>query len=177
MTDLGSREADEPTSEPDRHDREVARPPIGAAFPLPSPLAARLMAWAIGPAHDPALGDEGTDEVARRVLVVEDDRASRSALRRLFAARGWVVAEAATLAEGFAALEPPPRWVVLDLMLPDGDGADLLRWVRANGLPTRIVVATGVADEARIEEVVGLGPDSLLHKPIDINTLFRVCDG
>ncbi len=115
--------------------------------------------------------------MTRRVLVVEDDRVSRKALRRLFAARGWDVAEASTLSEGFQALDPPPNCIVLDLMLPDGDGADLLRHVRASGLPSRVVVATGVEDLVRLETVNGLRPDSLVRKPIDFDALCRDCGG
>jgi DNA-binding response OmpR family regulator len=136
-----------------------------------------LLDWAIRGPDASSSAVEDPETMTRRVLVVEDDRVSRKALRRLFAARGWDVAEASTLSEGFQALDPPPNCIVLDLMLPDGDGADLLRHVRASGLPSRVVVATGVEDLVRLETVNGLRPDSLVRKPIDFDALCRDCGG
>jgi CheY-like chemotaxis protein len=149
----------------------------GASYPLPEPLASVLLAWAIGNSPAPFLDEDEFEPVARKVLVVEDDRSSRKALGRLFTLKGWEVTEAATLAEGFEGLVPPPRCIVLDLMLPDGDGADLLRHVRAVGLPSRVVVTTGISDKERLEAVVGLRPDSLIRKPIDFDALCRDCVG
>ena len=152
-------------------------PPIGAAYPLSEPLASVLLAWAVGNAPAPFLDGEDLERTSRRVLVVEDDRLSRRVLSRLLTARGWQVAEAGTLAEGIEALDPPPSCLILDLMLPDGDGVELLRHVRAAGLTTRVVIATGVADEARLEAVNGLGPDSLHLKPVDFRAVCRDCCG
>jgi CheY-like chemotaxis protein len=149
----------------------------GAAYPLPGTLASALLDWAIDDSGLPSPEIEDSETMSRRVLVVEDDRVSRRALSRLFAARGWIVAEAATLAEGFEALDPPPSCIVLDLMLPDGDGAELLRHVRATGLPSRVVVATGIEDQRRLQALARLRPDSLIRKPIDFDDLCRDCDG
>jgi CheY-like chemotaxis protein len=156
---------------------DVESHPLGAAYPLPEPLASVLLDWAIDGSEAPSAETENFETIARRVLVVEDDRVSRRALSRLFAARGWEVAEAATLAEGFEALDPPPSCIVLDLMLPDGDGAELLRHVRATGLPTRVVVATGIEDQRRLQAIARLRPDSLIRKPIDFDVLCRDCSG
>jgi DNA-binding response OmpR family regulator len=113
----------------------------------------------------------------RRVLIVEDDRGTRTALRSHFRSQGWLVAEAATVAEGFDLLDPPPDCLVLDLMLTDGDGEEILRKVREDGLPTRVVaVTTGSNDAARLAVVKGLDPDVLLCKPIDPNVLIRLCE-
>jgi two-component system, OmpR family, response regulator len=115
----------------------------------------------------------------RHMLIVEDDPSSRKALSRRYAARGWEVVTAATVADALAALDsgPPPDWLLLDLMLPDGDGEDVLRRVRADGLPTRVVVATGVGDRYRLRAVVALGPDAVMRKPLDPAALDRHCEG
>src|SRR4051812_17198958 len=55
-----------------------------------------------------------------RLLVVDDDPYTRSALHALFTRQGWHVLLAATVAEGLALLDPAPCCVVLDLNLPDG---------------------------------------------------------
>jgi DNA-binding response OmpR family regulator len=117
--------------------------------------------------------------VPRRMLIVEDDDATRRLLSRFFAARGWDVAAAATLAQGHGAMDsgPPPDCLVLDLMLPDGDGADLLRRVRSEGLPSRVVVTTGVGDPGRIMGVASSRPDAVMRKPIDPDAVCRYCEG
>src|SRR5262245_24848007 len=67
----------------------------------------------------------------RRVLVVEDDESSRNALQFLLASSGWEVDLANNLAEALDLLKKsPPDSVVLDLMLPDGDGTLLLEYLR-----------------------------------------------
>jgi CheY-like chemotaxis protein len=65
-----------------------------------------------------------------RVLIVEDDAASCDALLRIMDHRGWVVTVAQTVAEAMVSLDPPPHCILLDLMLPDGGGEDVLRKVR-----------------------------------------------
>ena len=66
-----------------------------------------------------------------------------------------------------------PEYVVLDLMLPDGDGVVLLRAIRAGGRPTRVAVTTGSIEKARLASVRLLKPDVLLFKPITLEDLLR----
>jgi CheY-like chemotaxis protein len=89
---------------------------------------------------------------------------------------GWDIRVAATIAEAKALLLPCPDGLVLDLMLPDGDGVDLLEQVRAEGLPIRIAVTTGSADVRRLQAVADLRPDVLLAKPIHLPDLLRALD-
>jgi DNA-binding response OmpR family regulator len=111
-----------------------------------------------------------------RILVVEDDAASLLALRRLFAHRGWVVSAARTVAEAMAKLDPPPHCILLDLMLPDGEGEDILRRVREGDLPTKVAVCTGMNDPVRLAMVKGMEPDVLFHKPLDFEAVCRECE-
>jgi two-component system KDP operon response regulator KdpE len=111
-----------------------------------------------------------------RMLLVEDDLATRTRLRRIFALCGWEVVEAATVAEGLARLATPPDCLLLDLELPDGDGESILRRVRTDGLPVRVVVNTGTDDPDRLGAVSAMGPDALLKKPLDSNGLRTICE-
>ncbi len=112
-----------------------------------------------------------------RVLIVEDHAPTRGSLKRIFAGKGWDARTAATMAGGLAGLDPPPDCVVLDLMLPDGQGEAILRKIRADGLPTRVVaVTTAVSDLDRLAEVARLRPEALLTKPIDPEVLCRLCE-
>jgi DNA-binding response OmpR family regulator len=59
--------------------------------------------------------------------LVEDDRATCGALGAIFRRRGWDVTTASTVAKALALLPTAPACVVLDLMLPHGNGVWLLR--------------------------------------------------
>src|SRR4051794_24931720 len=115
-------------------------------------------------------------ETPPRLLIVEDDPRTQDALRRLFAFTGWEVESATSAAEGLTKLDPPPRCVLLDLSLPDETGASILRQIRADNQPIRVVVCTGYDDPARLADVVSLGPDAILRKPVDPEELLRACE-
>jgi DNA-binding response OmpR family regulator len=106
------------------------------------------------------------------VLLVADDVISGSALAMIFRRRGFDVIHVTTIAEGFAQLDNQPQFVVLDLMLPDGDGSTILQHIRTRQLPVRVMVTTAVSDPQRLRSVRDMKPDMLLQKPIDVTRLF-----
>src|SRR4051794_33742216 len=116
-----------------------------------------------------------TKPPTRRILVVEDHDSSREAVRTILDVMGYEVATAATIAEGLAALEPPPDCILLDLMLPDGRGEAILERVLAEGLPCRVIVCTGDYDPDRLAAVRTLGADSVLLKPLSLSHLVAAC--
>ncbi|WP_391733031.1 response regulator transcription factor [Tautonia sociabilis] len=105
------------------------------------------------------------------LLIVEDDPALTEVWRTIFAARGWEVRSAATVAEGLALLEPAPDYLILDLQLPDGDGGALLRRIRETGMKTRVAVTTASDDPASL---AGLEPEALFRKPVDVVDVWRL---
>ncbi len=106
-----------------------------------------------------------------RVLLVEDDPTSANALRVLLTMHGCEVATARSLEQGLDLLLAKPTAIVVDLMLPDGDGIEILTRVREANLPIRVVVTTAVGDPARLRAVHRLNPDYVLRKPIDLAEL------
>jgi DNA-binding response OmpR family regulator len=102
----------------------------------------------------------------RKTLIIEDDRVSSLALSKILEMLGQEVHTASTLAEGFEKLDPSHHCVLLDLMLPDGDGVEILRHIRAQKLPVRVAVTTGLTDPASLSEVLSLKPDAIFHKPL-----------
>ena len=108
-----------------------------------------------------------------RVLLIEDDPTSANALRVLLTMHGCEVAIARSLAQGLDLLRTNPGAIVVDLMLPDGDGIEILARVREANLPITIVVTTAVGDPARLAAVYRLKPESVLRKPIDLGELLR----
>jgi two-component system response regulator MprA len=107
-----------------------------------------------------------------RVLVVEDDRAVRDALRRTLMLADYEVQAAA---DGEAALEQliesEPDAVVLDVGLPGIDGLEVCRRVRRAGSRVPILILT--AREAVADRIDGLdaGADDYMVKPFDVGEL------
>jgi two-component system response regulator MprA len=107
------------------------------------------------------------------VLIVEDDLSSSNALRALLTNRGYEVTQATTLADAMRDVSTPFDAIILDLMLPDGDGGGVLRHIRSQNLPTKVFITTGISDAARAGDVQRLKPDRFLKKPIDLAELLR----
>lgn len=109
---------------------------------------------------------------AARVLIVEDQDDARRALSMLCRKRGFAIAAAPTLAEALRSLDDwRPDAILLDLMLPDGNGVEVLRRVRGQRLAVRVAVVTAVFGGAELQEVRALGPDALFQKPVDFSVI------
>jgi len=103
-----------------------------------------------------------------RVLVVEDDDSIGEPLEAGLRRDGYDVVRARTAAEARAGIDVD--LVLLDLGLPDGDGLDVCREIRANSsVPIIIVTARG----EEVDRVVGLelGADDYLVKPFGLREL------
>lgn len=109
--------------------------------------------------------------------MVEDDATTRDALYRLLREHGWQVTLASTLREALGALRRPVQWVVLDLLLPDGEGIEVLELIRRRGLKVNVVVVTAVTASDDLNRVRALAPEALLHKPAEFNQLLKVLEG
>jgi CheY-like chemotaxis protein len=110
-----------------------------------------------------------------RILVVEDDAASRYGLKSLLESEGYVVVEAASLAQADGILRAgPPDIAIVDITLPDGDGAAWVKLRRkraAVGFP--LIALTGMtADEDR-RRIEKSGFCAVLQKPVDIPILLK----
>jgi two-component system OmpR family response regulator/two-component system response regulator QseB len=106
-----------------------------------------------------------------RTLLVEDDPDTCEALSRILRRRGYEIECAGSVREALSKLEAEPDCLVLDLMLPDGNGVDVLRHVRESGLPVRVAVATGARDTDLMSDAILLRPDAFFVKPIDATEL------
>ena len=100
-----------------------------------------------------------------QVLIVEDDDKIRTSLVRALTDHGHAVSSAHTAMGGLRqAVEDRPHVVVLDLGLPDLDGREVLRMLRAvSRVP--VIVATARDDEEEIVRVLDAGADDYLIKP------------
>jgi two-component system, OmpR family, KDP operon response regulator KdpE len=105
------------------------------------------------------------------LLIVEDDERIRSALIRALRERGHAVSSAATALAGLRqAVEERPDLVVLDLGLPDLDGSELLRMLRAvSTVP--VIVATARDDDDSVVRALDSGADDYVLKPFRADQL------
>lgn len=107
-----------------------------------------------------------------RLLIVEDDEVLRDGLVVGLHLAGFTSEAVATVAEAEAALEMGSfSGMVLDLMLPDGTGLNLLERLRARGSTLPVLMLT--ARDRPHERVAGLdgGADDYLGKPFDLEEL------
>ncbi|MCL4806546.1 MAG: response regulator, partial [Thermoanaerobaculia bacterium] len=105
--------------------------------------------------------------------MIEDDARLAEMVARDLGASGLEVANAPTAAEGLARLAREPfDLVLLDLTLPDADGLDVCRRLRASGSPVPVIMLTARGDPT--DRVVGLelGADDYLGKPFDPRELL-----
>jgi len=105
-----------------------------------------------------------------RVLVVEDDEVLMDGLQVGLGLAGFTVETVATCADASAALRAAAfDAVVLDLMLPDGSGLDVLAEARARQLPAPVLLLT--ARDSVPDRIAGLdaGADDYLGKPFDLD--------
>jgi DNA-binding response OmpR family regulator len=107
-----------------------------------------------------------------KVLVVEDDEAIARGLSAALRTQGFGVVHAATGAEALARAADAPDLVLLDLGLPDLDGVEVCRRLRAEWPYLPIVVLT--ARHAEVDVVLGLdaGADDYVTKPFGLAELL-----
>lgn len=109
------------------------------------------------------------------VLVVDDEPADLNLIARALGKSGVDVKTAASKYEAFVALEKG-RFdaAVFDIMLPDGDGLELLQGAKEFDSRMPIVFATGASDSDRAIEAMKQGALDYLLKPIDVRELREV---
>lgn len=111
-------------------------------------------------------------EVARTVLLVEDDATLRGRLARAFRARGYVVREAGSGAHALRlAAHDTPEYAVVDLRMPGLPGLEVVARLRQLDPTTVVVVLTGYGSIATALEALRLGATHYLTKPADVDEI------
>ena len=109
---------------------------------------------------------------ALRVLVVDDEPPIRKLLRMGLSTQGYEILEAQNGKTALALLAEKPDLVILDLGLPDMQGLELLRMMRARNESVPIVVLSSRGDEGAKVEALDLGADDYVTKPFGMDELL-----
>ena len=109
------------------------------------------------------------------VLVVDDDPSVRQIVRANLEAEGYAVREAGSADEGLASLEEePPDLLLLDVMMPEVDGWEMLRRVQerygVGAIP--VLVFSGTVEERAVADAAARGARGFLGKPFDLQQLI-----
>ncbi len=114
-----------------------------------------------------------------RIVSVDDDPSTREMLREALARAGASVVSAASAQEALATLQSMrPDVLVSDIGLPDQDGYDLIRQVRAltaeAGGDTPAIALTGYARAQDQQAVLSAGYQAFLAKPVNLHDLMGI---
>jgi two-component system, OmpR family, KDP operon response regulator KdpE len=108
-----------------------------------------------------------------KVLVIDDEPPIRKLLRMGLSAHGYEILEAPNGRISLELLEQKkPDLVILDLGLPDMQGLELLRMIRARNEDVPIVVLSSRGDEAGKVQALDLGADDYVTKPFGMDELL-----
>ena len=115
----------------------------------------------------------GTQEGLPTMLIVDDDATLRERLAQAFRQRGFEVTTASGGSEALArAREDTPEYAVIDLRMPDQNGLEVLKAIRALDPATRILILTGYGSIATAVEATRLGAVGYLPKPADADEIL-----
>ncbi|MET4042310.1 MULTISPECIES: response regulator transcription factor [unclassified Bradyrhizobium] len=107
-----------------------------------------------------------------KVLVIDDEPPIRKLLRMGLSTQGYEILEASNGKTALEKLSEGPALIILDLGLPDIQGHELLRTIRARNEAVPIVVLSSRGDEAGKVEALDLGADDYLTKPFGMDELL-----
>jgi two-component system, NtrC family, response regulator PilR len=108
-----------------------------------------------------------------RILIVVNSLCMVSLLERMLLQKGFRVPGVTTVQEAHDFLaKHATDWVITDVMLPTGDGMDILAYARAQQPVARVIVMTAFGSEATRRQVMGLGAHGFLSKSFHSQVLL-----
>lgn len=110
-----------------------------------------------------------TEQIKKRLLVVDDAMIMRSIIKDIATKAGWEIAgEAANGVECVARYRDlRPDLVTLDIVMPEMDGVETLRTLRREDPAARVVMITAIDQRAKLSECIQLGALDFVVKPFD----------
>ena len=111
-----------------------------------------------------------------RILIVDDEPDIRELIRLHLERAGWDIAEAGSGRQAILQLQAQPfSLIVLDIMMDDGNGFEVLRYLREHR-PETLVIALSARREVEDRiDALGLGADDYMTKPFSMRELIARC--
>ncbi|RYY87056.1 MAG: response regulator [Chitinophagaceae bacterium] len=110
------------------------------------------------------------------ILIIDDEPRNIFALRAVLKSKGFAVQSAASAQEGLSRLQSDERIgvVLLDMMMPEMDGAEALARIREDERLRRlpVIAVTAQAMTGDRERMLQAGADDYLSKPVDVDRLL-----
>ena len=100
-----------------------------------------------------------------KILIIEDDHIQNDVLSNFLKKEGYAVVSAYSLSEAEELFDPSVKLIILDVMLPDGNGLDYLRSLR-NISTVPVIVLTALDDDYTKLKTFGLKADEYVDKPV-----------
>ena len=107
-----------------------------------------------------------------KILLVEDDAFLRDGLCEMLGKEGYTVVSVSTVADASRSLDDSINLIILDVMLPDGNGFDFCESVRGKGWGVPILFLTACDDEIQIVRGLDAGGDDYVTKPFKLLELM-----
>ena len=107
-----------------------------------------------------------------KILLVEDDAALRGALEELLCREGYDVVKASNVRSARECLDATADLVILDVGLPDGDGVELCRSWRSEGIQMPILFLTAKDEEMDVVRGLDSGGNDYVTKPFRMQELL-----
>jgi DNA-binding response OmpR family regulator len=113
-----------------------------------------------------------------RILCVDDDKETCMIVSLILGSRKYEVLSVETVAEALRAIQENHfGLLIVNHLLPDGSGLDLIRKVREGGLIMPIIVHSAAAHKEEIDEAIEAGADDYLIKPNGWAKLLETVEG
>jgi DNA-binding NtrC family response regulator len=115
--------------------------------------------------------------VAARLLIIDDEPDSSEFLKVLVEPRGYLVRTASNAAEARQVLQTwQPEIVLMDLVLPDADGLDLLREFKEASPESQVIMVTGYASVTKAVEAMRSGAFTFIEKPVEPEVVLAMLE-
>lgn len=110
-----------------------------------------------------------------QVLIIDDETDICFLLSAILTNSGYITQYAHSLKDGLDKInEHPPDVILLDVNLPDGNGLDFVPVIKKHYSDSRLVIMSAHTTAAEIKDVMNLGADSFLSKPISKKELMEI---
>jgi len=110
-----------------------------------------------------------------QVLVVDDNPRMVAVIERWLVRAGYQVIGVTTVQEAVAALSATTvSWVLTDLMMPTGDGMDILAYAHTHQPQAKIIIMTAFGSEATRQRALARGAHAFLSKPFGGEALLSI---